>query len=54
MEDLLEKIADLVIMEIEEVDDIKYVDKEMGNMFIIFLKNGKHALLSLIETDLKD
>ena len=51
MEELLTKIGELIATEIEEVEEIKYIDKEMGEMFYIILNNGKKALLSLIEAE---
>ena len=51
MEKLLTKIGELIATEIEEVEEIKYIDKEMGEMFYIILKNGKKGLLSLIEAE---
>ena len=48
MEELLTKIGELIATEIEE---IKYIDKEMGEMFYIILNNGKKVLLSLIEAE---
>lgn len=51
MEELLTKIGELIVTEIEEVEEIKYIDKEMGEMFYIILNNGKKVLLSLIETE---
>ncbi len=47
MEDLLIKIGELVATEIDDVNEIVYLDKEMGYMFYICLKNGKKLLLSL-------
>ena len=35
----------------EEVEEIEYIDKEMGEMFYIILNNGKKVLLSLIEAE---
>ncbi len=52
MEDLLIRIGELVATEIDEVSNVQYVDKEMGYMFYIFLKNGKKFLLSLIDSKL--
>lgn len=51
MEELLTKIGELIATEIEEVEEIKYIDKEMGEMFYIILNNGKKVLLSLIEVE---
>ena len=50
MEELLTKIGELVATEIEEVKDVKYVDKQMGYMFYINLKDGRKILLSLIDS----
>lgn len=47
MEDLLIKIGELVATEIDDVNEIVYLDKEMGYMFYICLKNGEKVLLSL-------
>ena len=52
MEDLLTKIGELIATEIDDVDDVRYVDKEMGYMFYIYLKDGKKVLLSLIDSEL--
>ncbi len=50
MEDLLTKIGELVATEMEEVKDVKYVDREMGYMFHIVLNDNSRVLLSLIES----
>lgn len=52
MEDLLISIGELVATEIDGVESVEYVDKEMGYMFYINLKNGKKILLSLIDSKL--
>ncbi len=49
MEDILVQIGELVATEIENVNDVEYLDKEMGYMFYIKLKDGKKLLLSLID-----
>ena len=53
MEKLLTQIGELIATEIDEVKSIEYLDKEMGYMFYINLKNGKKVLLSLIDSKLK-
>lgn len=50
MEELLTTIGELISTEINEVNDIEYVDKEMGYMFYIILNDGRKVLLSLIES----
>ena len=50
MEELLRTIGELISTEINKVNDIEYVDKEMGYMFYIVLNDGKKVLLSLIES----
>ena len=52
MEELLTKIVELVATEIDDVIDVEYVDKEMGYMFYLTLKDGKKVLLSLIDSGL--
>ena len=52
MEELLTKIGELISMEIAEVKDVEYVDKEMGYMFYINLTDGRKILLSLIDSKL--
>lgn len=52
MEELLITIGELVATEIDDVENVRYVDKEMGYMFYICLKNGKKVLLSLIDSEL--
>ena len=52
MEQLLTKIGELVSMEIDEVKDVEYLDKEMGYMFYINLKNGRRVLLSLVDSQM--
>jgi len=52
MEELLTQIGELVATEIEDVKDVEYVDKEMGYMFYITLKDGKKVLLSLIDAEI--
>ena len=50
MEELLTKIGELVATEMEEVKDVKYVDKQMVYMFYIVLNDNRKVLLSLIES----
>ena len=50
MEELLTTIGELISTEINKVNDIEYVDKEMRYMFYIVLNDGKKVLLSLIES----
>ena len=45
MEQLLTKIGELVSMEIDEVKDVEYLDKEMGYMFYINLEDRRKDLL---------
>ena len=52
MEELLTKIGELVATEIDEVDNVEYVEKEMGYMFYISLNDGKKVLLSLVDSKL--
>ena len=49
MEQLLTTIGEFVAAEIDDVKDVEYVDKAMGYMFYIVLKNGEKVLLSLIK-----
>lgn len=49
MEQLLTKIGELVATEIDDVQEVQYVDKDMGYMFYIILENGEKILLSLIK-----
>lgn len=53
MEELLITIGELVATEIEEVESVQYVDKEMGYNFYINLKNGGKVLLSLVDSKLE-
>ena len=52
MEELLTKIGELVSMEIDEVKDVEYLDKEMGYMFYINLEDGQKVLLSLVDSQM--
>ncbi|MBO4554270.1 MAG: hypothetical protein J5713_00675 [Clostridia bacterium] len=52
MEELLTKIGELVATEIDDVQSVEYVDKALGFMFYITLKDGKKVLLSLIDAKL--
>lgn len=52
MEELLTKIGELVSMEIDEVKDVEYLDKEMGYMFYITLEDGRKVLLSLVDSQM--
>lgn len=52
MEQLLEKIGELVSMEIDDVADVKYLDRELGYMFYIILKDGNKVLLSQLDSAL--
>lgn len=38
MEELLTKIGELIATEIEEVNEIKYIDKEMGGNVLYYFK----------------
>lgn len=48
MDLLLEKIGEVIMLELDEVKDIVYLN-ELGNMFYIVLNDDKKILLSLIE-----
>lgn len=50
MEQLLTKIGELVSMEIDEVENVEYLDKEMGYMIYIHLTDGRKVLLSLVDS----
>ncbi len=52
MEQLLTKIGELVSIEIDEVKDVEYLDKEMGYMFYINLEDGRKVLLSLVDSQM--
>ena len=52
MEQLLTKIGELVSMEIDEVKDVEYLDKEMGYLFYINLEDGRKVLLSLVDSQM--
>lgn len=52
MEELLTKIGELISMELDEVKEVEYLDKEMGYMFYINLTDGRKILLSLIDSKL--
>lgn len=52
MEQLLTKIGELISMEIDEVKDVEYLDKEMGYMFYINLEDGRKVLLSLVDSQM--
>ena len=52
MEQLVTKIGELVSMEIDEVKDVEYLDKEMGYMFYINLEDGRKVLLSLVDSQM--
>ena len=52
MEQLLTKIGELVSMEIDEVKDVEYLDKEMGYMFYINLEDGRKVVLSLVDSQM--
>lgn len=52
MEQLLTKIGELVSMEIDEVKDVEYLDKEIGYMFYINLEDGRKVLLSLVDSQM--
>ena len=43
-------VATFAKEKIEEVKDVKYVDKQMGYMFYIVLNDNRRVLLSLIES----
>ncbi len=52
MEELLKKIGELLLTNVNEITDIKYVDEKLGAMFYIYLDNGKKVLLSLVDSKL--
>ena len=49
MEELFITIGELVATEIEDVKEMIYLDKDMGDMFYIDTNDGKRYLLTLIE-----
>lgn len=49
MEELLTKIGEYVATEIDGVKEVKYVDREIGDMFYIIYNDGTSVLLSLIK-----
>lgn len=52
MEELLVSIGELIATEIDDVRDIEYVDKELGYMFYLHLKNGQRILLSIVDSQI--
>lgn len=52
MKELLLKIGELIENEICGVEKIEYVDEQMGQMFYIYLQDGRKVLLSLIDSKL--
>lgn len=49
IEELLEQIGEYVVTEIDGVKEVHYLDKEIGNMFIIEMNDGTKVILSLID-----
>lgn len=47
MEELLVKLGELAFTELDEAEDIRYLDREMGYMFVLKLKGGDNVLISL-------
>lgn len=52
METLLTKIGKLVATEINDVNGIEYLSREIGYTFIINMNDGSKILLSLCDTKL--
>lgn len=52
MKALLLKIAELIENGVDDVQKIEYVDEQMGQMFYIYLQDGRKVLLSLIDSKL--
>ncbi len=48
MENLFVEIGELIATEIDCVEEVKYLDKMLGHMMLIKMKNGEKVLLSLI------
>lgn len=49
MDELFVSIGELVATEIEDVKEVIYLDKRLGDMFYIDTNDGKRYLLTLIE-----
>ena len=47
MEELLVKLGEIAFTELDEAEDIRYLDREMGYMFVLRLKGGDNVLVSL-------
>ncbi len=50
MENLFTKIGETILMEIEEIDNVEYLNKELGCYMMITMKNGERYVLSLIDS----
>ncbi len=48
MEELLTKLGEVISLEMDEVEDITYLEKEMGYSMVLKLKDGKNVVLSII------
>lgn len=48
MEELLVRIGEIITMEIDDVEEVRYLDKEMGYTCMLILKDGKQIVLSLL------
>ena len=47
MEELLVKMGELVFTELSEAEDINYLDRKMGHMFVLSVKGVGKVLVSL-------
>lgn len=47
MEELFIKIGELIAMEIDEVKEVQYLEKEMGYVCRIVMSDGKEIVLNL-------
>ncbi len=52
IEALMARLAEFVSSQIDEVDGVTLLDKEMGSMMYIDLRSGKRVLLTLVDSKL--
>jgi hypothetical protein len=51
IDNLLTSIGEFVSTEIEDVDNVQYLSKEMGDMFVAYMRNGEKVLVSVTSLD---
>lgn len=50
MEKLFVKIGETLMMEIEEIENVEYLNKNLGCYMMITMKNGEKYILNMLKS----